>query len=113
MVSVLIIVVILMTIYIVFSEDIASVRERDPAAKSPVEVLLLYPGLHALVAYRIAHQIWRLRIPLIPRAISQLARFLTGIEIHPGAQIGRKFFVDHGMGVVVGETAIIGDNVLL
>ena len=113
MVFLLVVVLILMAIYIIFAEDIASVKERDPAAKSPIEILLLYPGLHALVAYRIAHEIWQWRIPLLPRWISQTARFLTGIEIHPGAQIGRKFFIDHGMGVVVGETAIVGDNVLL
>ena len=112
MIFLLSIFIVLTTIYIIFSEDIASVKERDPAAKSPLEILLLYPGLHALVVYRIAHKFWQWRIPLIPRWISQAARFLTGVEIHPGAQIGRKFFIDHGMGVVVGETAIIGDNVL-
>ncbi|MBI3601939.1 MAG: serine O-acetyltransferase [Candidatus Omnitrophica bacterium] len=113
MIFLLTFVVVFMAIYIIFAEDIAAVKERDPAAKNPLEVLLLYPGLHALVAYRIAHKLWQWNIPLIPRWISQTAKFLTGIEIHPGAQIGRKFFVDHGMGVVIGETAIIKDNVLL
>ena len=74
---------------------------------------MLYPGLHALVFYRISHQLWQWKIPIIPRWLSQTARFLTGIEIHPGAQIGKSFFIDHGMGVVIGETAIVGDNVLL
>ncbi len=113
MFSLLVLVIIFMTIYIVFAEDIASVKERDPAAKSPFEIVLLYPGLHALVSYRISHQLLLWNIPLLPRWISQMARFFTGIEIHPGAQIGRKFFIDHGMGVVIGETSIIGDNVLL
>ena len=113
MVSLLVVIIIFTAIYLLFAEDIASVKERDPAAKSPLEIFLLYPGLHALIAYRISHKIWQWRIPLIPRWMSQLARFFTGVEIHPGAQIGRKFFIDHGMGVVIGETAIVGDNVLL
>ncbi len=96
-----------------FAEDIASYKERDPAAKNSLEILLLYAGLHALVAYRMAHRLWQWRIPFLPRWISQTARFFTGIEIHPGAQIGRRFFIDHGMGVVIGETAMVGDNVLL
>ncbi len=110
---ILLVIIIVMAIYIVFAEDIRSVKDRDPAAKNAMEVLLLYPGLHALIAYRIAHALWQWRIPFIPRWIAQAARFWTGIEIHPGAQIGKKLFIDHGMGVVVGETAIIGDNVLL
>lgn len=106
-------IIFFVAIYVIFAEDIASVKERDPAAKSPFEIFLLYPGLHALMAYRIAHKLWQWRLPIIPRWISQLARSLTGVEIHPGATIGRKFFIDHGMGVVIGETAIVGDNVLL
>jgi len=102
-----------MAIYIIFSDEIKTIKERDPAAKSAVEVLLLYPGLHALVFYRISHQLWEWKIPVMPRWLSQYARFWTGIEIHPGAQIGKSFFIDHGMGVVIGETAIVGDNVLL
>ncbi len=102
-----------MAIYIIFTDEIKTVKDRDPAAKSALEVLLLYPGLHALVFYRISHQLWAWKVPLIPRWLSQMARFLTGIEIHPGAQIGKSFFIDHGMGVVIGETAIVGDNVLL
>jgi serine O-acetyltransferase len=113
MYSLLFIIVFFIAIYIIFAEDIASVKERDPAAKSPFEIFLLYPGLHALIAYRISHKLWEWKIPILPRWLSQLARFFTGIEIHPAAQIGRKFFIDHGMGVVIGETAIIGDNVLL
>lgn len=94
-------------------EDLHAVFERDPAATSRVEVLLAYSGFHALLAYRVAHWLGEHAIPLLPRLISQLARWLTGIEIHPGAQIGRGFFIDHGMGVVIGETAIIGDFVTL
>ncbi len=113
MIALLIIVIAFLVIYILFTEEIKAVKGRDPAAKSALEVLLLYPGLHALVLYRISHQLWQWKIPVIPRWLSQLARFFTGIEIHPGAQIGKNFFVDHGMGVVIGETAIVGDDVLL
>jgi serine O-acetyltransferase len=91
-------------------EDIATIRERDPAARSDWEVLTCYPGLHALVLHRLAHTFWRTRRRWLARFISQLARFLTGIEIHPGATVGRRVFIDHGMGVVVGETAEIGDD---
>jgi serine O-acetyltransferase len=94
-------------------DDIKVVFDRDPAAKSIFEVIFLYPGLHAVVFHRVAHFLWKLRIPFIPRMISAISRFVTGIEIHPGAQIGRRFFIDHGMGVVIGETAIVGDNVLI
>src|SRR5271167_1804901 len=94
-------------------EDIAAVLERDPAAKSKLEIVLLYSGLHALWWYRIHHWLWAHSCLLLARAISQFARWLTGIEIHPGAVIGRRFFIDHGMGVVIGETAIVGDNVTL
>ena len=102
-----------MAIYIIFADEIKTIKGRDPAAKSALEVLLLYPGLHALVFYRISHQLWLWKIPFIPRWYSQMARFWTGIEIHPGARIGKNFFIDHGMGVVIGETATVGDNVLL
>jgi len=108
-----IIVIIFIAIYIIFGNEIKTVKERDPAAKSLLEVLLLYPGLHALVLYRISHKLWEWKIPILPRWLSQSARSLTGVEIHPGAQIGKSFFIDHGMGVVIGETAIVGDNVLL
>ena len=91
-------------------EDVASVLERDPAARSAWEVLICYPGIHALVLHRIAHALWRRRFFCLGRYISQIARFLTGIEIHPAAQIGRRVFIDHGMGVVVGETAVVGDD---
>lgn len=94
-------------------EDIAAARRRDPAARSGVEVALLYPGLHAIWAHRVWHVLWRRRLRLIARAGSQLTRWLTGIEIHPGARIGRRFFIDHGMGVVIGETAEVGDDVML
>jgi serine O-acetyltransferase len=95
-------------------EDIASARRRDPAARSGFEVWLTYSGLHAIWAYRLAHRMWaRPGLRLLARAWSQFARFLTGIEIHPGATIGRRFFIDHGMGVVIGETAVIGNDVML
>jgi serine O-acetyltransferase len=94
-------------------DDIKVIFKRDPAAKNIFEVLFLYPGLHAIILHRIAHFLWRIKIPFIPRMISAFSRFLTGIEIHPGAKIGKRFFIDHGMGVVIGETAEIGDDVLL
>nr|WP_067350902.1 serine O-acetyltransferase EpsC [Microbacterium hydrocarbonoxydans] len=94
-------------------EDIAAARLRDPAARSAAEVALLYPGLHAIWVHRISHALWQRRLRLVARATSQIARWLTGIEIHPGATIGRRFFIDHGMGVVIGETAEVGDDVML
>lgn len=98
---------------VVFSKEIKATQERDPAAKGLLEIALLYPGFHAIVFHRLAHFVWNLKIPFFPRAISQFARFLTGIEIHPGAQIGEGLFIDHGMGVVIGETSIIGNDVTL
>ena len=94
-------------------EDIKVIYDNDPAAKNILEVLLCYPGLHALICYRLAHRLHKWHIPLIPRVISYIARIFTGIEIHPAAQIGRRFFIDHGEGVVIGETSIIGDDVLM
>ena len=94
-------------------EDINTIYEKDPAAENLLEVLFCYPGLHALILHRIAHKLNYWKIPLIPRIISNISRFLTGIDIHPAARIGRRFFIDHGMGVVIGATAIIGDDVLL
>ena len=94
-------------------EDVAAVLDRDPAAKSRLEVVLLYSGLHALWAYRVNHWLWTHGWRFVARFLSQAARLITGIEIHPGAEIGRRLFVDHGMGVVVGETTIIGDDVTL
>ncbi|MDQ7980458.1 serine O-acetyltransferase [Paraburkholderia sp. SARCC-3016] len=91
-------------------EDIATIRERDPAARSAWEVLTCYPGLHALLLHRLSHACWRAKRYWIARVVSQIGRFLTGIEIHPGATVGRRVFIDHGMGVVVGETAVIGDD---
>jgi serine O-acetyltransferase len=91
-------------------EDIATIRERDPAARSAWEVLTCYPGLHALVLHRLAHACWEAKRRWLARFISQMARFMTGIEIHPGATLGRRVFIDHGMGVVIGETAQIGDD---
>ena len=93
--------------------DIAIIRERDPAAKGILEIFLCYPGFQAIFMHRFTHKLWKLKFPLIPRILSQINRSLTGIEIHPGAKIGKKVFIDHGMGVVIGETAEIGNNCLL
>lgn len=94
-------------------EDIAAARLRDPAARNGLEVAVLYPGLHAIWSHRVSHALWRRNFRFLARAGSQLSRVLTGIEIHPGARIGRRFFIDHGMGVVIGETAEVGDDVML
>lgn len=98
---------------IVLRREINATFERDPAATNYLEVLLTYSGLHALIFYRISHALLKMHIPFLPRWISQVGRFFTGIEIHPGAQIGRGLFIDHGMAVVIGETSIIGDDVTL
>ncbi|HWQ42667.1 MAG TPA: serine O-acetyltransferase [Desulfosporosinus sp.] len=95
------------------SRDIRVIFERDPAAKSIWEVILCYPGFHAVLSHRIAHWLYGHKMVLLPRLISQLSRFFTGIEIHPGAKLGQGFFIDHGTGVVIGETAEVGDNVTL
>lgn len=92
-------------------EDIGAARAHDPAARGAIEVFFTYSGLHAVWWHRLAHALWRRRVPLLPRSISQFTRFLTGIEIHPGAVIGRRLFIDHGMGVVIGETTVVGDDV--
>lgn len=94
-------------------DDIRAAMERDPAARRAVEVALFYPGFHARLAHRLAYAMHKRGVPLIPRGIMHTARFFTGIEIHPGARIGSRFFIDHGMGVVIGETAEIGDDVML
>lgn len=94
-------------------EDICEAMKKDPAARHFWEVLLCYPGVHALIAYRFNHWLWKHNIKLIARLLSYLVRWLTGIEIHPAAKIGRRFFIDHGMGVVIGETSEIGDNVFM
>ena len=94
-------------------EDIKVIYDKDPAAGNLVEVILCYPGLHALIAYRFAHRLYKWHIPLVPRIISYITRIITGIEIHPAAKIGRRFFIDHGEGVVIGATTIIGDDVLI
>ncbi len=94
-------------------EQVQTIFREDPAARSVLEILLCYPGFHAILLHRLAHKLHRLGVPLLPRLISQFGRAVTGIEIHPGAKIGRRFFIDHGMGVVIGETAEIGDDVLL
>jgi len=97
----------------IIREQIDTIFREDPAAKSVVEIVLCYPGFHAILLHRLSHKLYRWGVPLLPRVISQFSRFLTGIEIHPGATIGRRFFIDHGTGVVIGETAEIGDDVLL
>ena len=95
-------------------EDLAAAQREDPAARSKLEVAIIYSGLHAIWMYRVAHWMWgKPGLRFSSRLLSQIARFLTGIEIHPGATIGRRFFIDHGMGVVIGQTAIIGDDVLI
>lgn len=94
-------------------EDIATARSHDPAARGAFEVFVLYSGLHALWWHRVAHALWRINWRFLARLVSQTSRFWTGIEIHPGARIGRRFFIDHGMGVVIGETAIVGDDVMI
>ncbi|NEV63214.1 serine O-acetyltransferase [Thiorhodococcus minor] len=94
-------------------EDVGCVFERDPAARNAFEVLTTYPGLHAVMAHRVAHALWRRGLKWLARLLSNVARLFTGIEIHPGALIGRRFFIDHGMGVVIGETAVIGDDCTL
>ena len=97
----------------IIKSDIAIIRERDPAAKGILEIFLCYPGFQAIFMHRFTHKLWKLKFPLVPRILSQINRSLTGIEIHPGAKIGKKVFIDHGMGVVIGETAEIGNNCLL
>ena len=94
-------------------EDIDVALEKDPAARNALEVLILYPGVHALIAYRFNHWLWGLGMKFIARSLSQIARWITGIEIHPAAIIGKRFFIDHGMGVVIGETSEVGDNVFV
>ncbi len=93
--------------------DFSIIKERDPAARGILEILICYPGFQALVMHRISHTLWNYKIPLLPRVLSQFTRLFTGIEIHPGAQIGRGVFIDHGMGVVIGETTQIGNRCLL
>ncbi|WP_269603680.1 serine O-acetyltransferase [Prochlorococcus marinus] len=95
------------------SSDIAIIKERDPAARGVWEILFCYPGFQALSIHRISHKLWKIKLPLIPRLMSHFTRFLTGVEIHPGARIGKGVFIDHGMGVVIGETSEIGDRCLL
>lgn len=94
-------------------EDIRAAKAQDPAARHAVEIFLTYSGLHAVWWYRISHRLWRMQLKTLARIVSQITRFFTGIEIHPGAQIGKRLFIDHGMGVVIGETSIIGDDVLI
>jgi len=94
-------------------EDINVIYEKDPAANNILEVIFCYPGLHALLAHRVAHKLRYWKIPFLPRLISYVTRIITGIEIHPGASIGNRFFIDHGEGVVIGETTVIGDDVLI
>ncbi|MBU4464791.1 MAG: serine O-acetyltransferase [Actinobacteria bacterium] len=94
-------------------EDLAAAKLRDPAARSTIEIAVLYPGLHAIWSHRVSHRLWVRGFRFPARALSQVTRWLTGIEIHPGATIGRRFFIDHGMGIVIGETAEVGDDCML
>ena len=94
-------------------EDVSIAMEKDPAARNFLEVLLLYPGVHALISYRLAHGLWNMGFNFLARALAQFSRWVTGIEIHPAAKIGHRFFIDHGMGVVIGETSEVGDNVFI
>lgn len=96
-----------------FADEIRSAREKDPAARNNIQIILLYAGLHAIIMYRMANWLWQHRLFFLARWLSQVGRFWTGIEIHPGAKIGRGLFIDHGMGVVIGETSVVGDNVVL
>lgn len=96
-----------------FREDIAAAKKNDPAATNSAVVFFLYSGLHAVWWHRVSHQLWKWRLRFLARLLSQTTRFFTGVEIHPGAQIGRRLFIDHGMGVVIGETAVIGDDCVL
>jgi len=109
----IIFVVFYVLVAVIYRKEIRATLERDPSARTAIEIILFYSGLHALILHSLAQGFYKFRIPVLPRAISQLARFLTGIEIHPGAQIGAGFFIDHGMGVVIGETSIIGKNVTI
>jgi serine O-acetyltransferase len=95
------------------ARDIQAIKERDPAARSELEVITCYPGLHALWLHRLAHSLWKRQVPVVPRLVSQFGRLVTGIEIHPGATLGEGFFIDHGAGVVIGETAEVGENVTI
>ncbi|MCL2335005.1 MAG: serine O-acetyltransferase [Endomicrobia bacterium] len=97
----------------ILKEDVSNIFHKDPAARSWPEVLLCYPGLHAIIMHRFAHWLWKYKFYFIARFISHVARFMTGIEIHPGATLGRRVFIDHGMGVVIGETAEVGNDVLI
>tara|TARA_Y100000746_G_scaffold123396_1_gene105622 strand:+ start:316 stop:1056 length:741 start_codon:yes stop_codon:yes gene_type:complete len=97
----------------IIKADFSIIKERDPAARGFLEIVFCYPGFQALVLHRISHKLWNLKLPLVPRLLSQITRFLTGVEIHPGAKIGKAVFIDHGMGVVIGETSEIGNRCLL
>jgi serine O-acetyltransferase len=101
------------SIFSTIHDDIHSIFERDPAARGVLEILFCYPGFHAILFYRLGHWFWKHKMFFVGRLTSHMGRFLTGIEIHPGAQIGKRFFIDHGMGVVIGETAEVGNNVTL
>ena len=97
----------------IIKADFSIIKERDPAARGFLEIVFCYPGFQALVVHRISHKLWNLKLPLVPRLLSQITRFVTGVEIHPGAKIGKAVFIDHGMGVVIGETSEIGNRCLL
>ncbi|AKK11798.1 serine O-acetyltransferase EpsC [Corynebacterium uterequi] len=102
-----------MNVWKTIREDVANARQHDPAARGSLEIALIYSGLHAIWSHRVSHWLWKRDRKFLARGLSQLNRFFTGIEIHPGARIGRRFFIDHGMGIVIGETTEIGDDVML
>ncbi|RKY34595.1 MAG: serine O-acetyltransferase [Candidatus Omnitrophota bacterium] len=110
---IIVFILIVFIVSIIFKHEVSSAKESDPAATSVLEILLTYSGVHALIFFRIAHYLWQMRIPFFPRWLSQISRWFTGIEIHPAAKIGKALFIDHGMGVVIGETTVIGDNVTI
>ncbi len=113
LIFILIIAGIVLLIAYLFSKEVEATKDKDPAATGYLQIILLYSGLHALILHRIAHFLWQKRMRIFPRVVSFISRSLTGIEIHPGAQIGEGFFIDHGTGVVIGETTIVGNNVTL
>lgn len=114
LITILILVALKVLVYVVFfREEIQAALERDPAATSPLIVILTYPGLHVLFYYRVAHVFYKMKLMLLSRSISQIGRWITGIEVHAGATIGKRFFIDHGAGVVIGETSVIGDDVTI
>jgi serine O-acetyltransferase len=113
LVLIITILAVLILVRIIFHSEISAFKERDPASKSSLEIMLVYSGFHAIILHRMIHFLWKIKLPVIPRLFSQISRWLTGIEIHPAANIGKALVIDHGMGVVIGETTVIGNNVTI